>query len=263
MRSCPGSRCRARSSTTTTARASEAYYDKNGFQVRPAALGDMQPHNYQVTYLGLNGDGHFGRWNVTASLYGAFGTVSHDPLAQQKVNVEAAYAVAEVSRDFDWIRVRGTGLFQSGRFQSVRRQGDRLRRDPRESADRRRRHELLDPAGGPADRRRRRRAVRPQRRAGGAALVEGRGPGELHESRASRSSASAPTSTSTPRWRADRQRQPALVREHVVALGAAQSGDDQPQRSAPTSRSRSSTDRCSRRTSSSTRRRRCSCPGRG
>ncbi len=64
--------------------------------------------------MGLNGDGHFGRWNLTASLYGAFGTVSHDPIAQQKVDVTAAYAVAEVSRDFDWIRVRGTGLFQSG-----------------------------------------------------------------------------------------------------------------------------------------------------
>ena len=91
-----------------------AYYDKNGFQVRPAAIGDMQPHDYQVGYVGLNGDGHFGAWNLTASLWGVFGTVSHDPLAQQKVDVEAMYAVAEVSRDFDWLRVRGTALFQSG-----------------------------------------------------------------------------------------------------------------------------------------------------
>jgi hypothetical protein len=92
----------------------DAYYDKNGFQVRPAVLGDARPRTYQVTYLGLNGDGHFGEWNLTASLYGVFGTVSHDPLAQEKVNVEAMYAVAEVSHDFDWLRVRGTGLFQSG-----------------------------------------------------------------------------------------------------------------------------------------------------
>ena len=90
------------------------YYDNNGFLTRPAALGDEQLHSYQVTYLGLNGDGHFGRWNVTGSLYYALGTVNHDPLAQQKVNVNALYAVAEVSRDFDWIRVRGTGIFQSG-----------------------------------------------------------------------------------------------------------------------------------------------------
>ncbi len=94
--------------------SADAYYDKNGFQVRPAIMGDARPHTYQVTYVGLNGDGHFGRWNLTASLYGAFGTVSHDSLAQQKVDVAAAYAVAEVSRDFDWIRVRGTGLLQSG-----------------------------------------------------------------------------------------------------------------------------------------------------
>jgi hypothetical protein len=94
--------------------SAQAFYDKNGFQVRPAVLGDMLPHTYQVTYAGLNGDGHFGSWNLTASLYGVFGTVSHDPLAQQKVDVRAMYAVAEVSRDFDWLRVRGTGLFQSG-----------------------------------------------------------------------------------------------------------------------------------------------------
>jgi hypothetical protein len=90
------------------------YYDTNGFLTRPAALGDEQLHTYQVTYLGLNGDGHFGRWNLSGSLYYALGSVDHDPLAQQKVDVSALYAVAEVSHDFDWIRVRGTGIFQSG-----------------------------------------------------------------------------------------------------------------------------------------------------
>jgi Bacterial SH3 domain len=90
------------------------YYDNNGFLTRPAALGDEQLHSYQVTYLGVNGDGHFGRWNLSASLYYALGTVTHDPLAQRKVDVSAGYAVAEVSRDFDWLRVRGTGIFQSG-----------------------------------------------------------------------------------------------------------------------------------------------------
>jgi hypothetical protein len=93
---------------------SEAYYDNNGFLTRPAALGDERLHTYKVTYLGVNGDGHFGRWNLTGSGYYVFGSVNHDPLAQQKVDVSAFYAVGEVSRDFDWIRVRGTGLFQSG-----------------------------------------------------------------------------------------------------------------------------------------------------
>jgi hypothetical protein len=50
---------------------------------------------------------------MSGSLYYALGTVDHDPLAQQKVDVNAVCAVA-VSRDFDWIRVRGTGIFQSG-----------------------------------------------------------------------------------------------------------------------------------------------------
>ncbi len=90
------------------------YYDNNGFLTRPAALGDETLHSYKVTYLGVNGDGHFGRWNLTASGYYAFGSVDRDPLAQQKVDVSAFFAVGEVSRDFDWIRVRGTGLFQSG-----------------------------------------------------------------------------------------------------------------------------------------------------
>lgn len=92
----------------------DAFYDRNGFQVRPAIMGDARPHTYKVTYVGANADGHVGPWNLTAALYGVFGTVSHDPIAQQGVNVEAGYAVAEVSRDFDWIRVRGTGLFQTG-----------------------------------------------------------------------------------------------------------------------------------------------------
>lgn len=43
------------------------YYDRNGFQMRPAIVGDVRGHDYDVTYLGINGDGHFGRWNLTSS----------------------------------------------------------------------------------------------------------------------------------------------------------------------------------------------------
>jgi hypothetical protein len=39
----------------------EFYYDKNGFLVRPAQIGDDRGYNYDVNYLGYNGDGHFGR----------------------------------------------------------------------------------------------------------------------------------------------------------------------------------------------------------
>ena len=87
--------------------------DRNGFQVRPAVVGDVRPHDYTVTYLGFNGDGHFGRWNLTSSAYLAWGTVSHDPIAQRSQRIAAGFVAAELSRDFDWVRVRATGLFAS------------------------------------------------------------------------------------------------------------------------------------------------------
>ena len=51
----------------------EFYYDNNGFLVRPAADRDFTGYNYDVNYLGYNGDGHFGRVNLTVSAYWAFG----------------------------------------------------------------------------------------------------------------------------------------------------------------------------------------------
>lgn len=94
--------------------AATDYYDNNGFLVRPAVLGDVRPHNYRVTYLGLNGDGHFGRWNITSSFYVAVGTDERNPLAQQPQTIRAGFAAAELSRDFDWLRIRGNALFASG-----------------------------------------------------------------------------------------------------------------------------------------------------
>jgi len=67
-----------------------------------------------VAYLGLNGDGHFGRWNLTSSAFLALGSASHDPIAQRRQNIRAGFGAAELSRDFDWIRVRGTALLASG-----------------------------------------------------------------------------------------------------------------------------------------------------
>ena len=88
-------------------------YDRNGFQVRPAVVGDVRAHNYDVTYFGLNGDGHFGTWNLTSAAYLALGQSTYDPLAQKSQRIEAAFAMAELSRDFDWIRVRATGAYAS------------------------------------------------------------------------------------------------------------------------------------------------------
>ena len=91
-----------------------AYFNNNSFLERPASLGDERPHEYTVGYLGYNGDGHFGRWNVQTSIYGAFGRYGHHPLAGAPQDIRAGFAAAEVSRDFSWIRVRMNGLVASG-----------------------------------------------------------------------------------------------------------------------------------------------------
>jgi hypothetical protein len=90
------------------------YYDRNGFLVRPAVIGDVRPRNYDVGYVGLNGDGHFGRWNLTTAFYAAFGTDERHPLAQQRQSIRAGLAAAELSRDFSWLRLRGSILVASG-----------------------------------------------------------------------------------------------------------------------------------------------------
>ncbi len=89
------------------------FYDSNGFLTRPAVLGDSVPHDYRVAYLGYSGDGHFGRWNLTATLYAAFGRDDRNPLAQRSQSIMAGFAAAELSRDFSWVRVRLSGLAQS------------------------------------------------------------------------------------------------------------------------------------------------------
>lgn len=89
------------------------FYNDNGFIERPAAFGDARGHDYRVTYVGLSGDGHFGRWNLTSSLYGAIGRDDHQPLAQQPNDIRAWFGAAELSRDFSWVRVRATAILAS------------------------------------------------------------------------------------------------------------------------------------------------------
>jgi hypothetical protein len=89
-------------------------YDNNGFLVRPAPIGNETPHKYRVNYVGYNGDGHFGKLNVTTSTYLAFGTDDKDPVAGRSQDIRAAFHATEVSRDFDFLRVRGNFLITSG-----------------------------------------------------------------------------------------------------------------------------------------------------
>jgi hypothetical protein len=95
----------------------EFHYDKNGFLVRPAQIGDDRGYNYSVNYFGYNGDGHFGRLNLTTSAYWALGHQDHNQfnaLPNSRASISAFFAAAEPSIDFDWIRIRASGLYASG-----------------------------------------------------------------------------------------------------------------------------------------------------
>lgn len=91
-----------------------SYYDANGFLQRPAVFGNGRPFNYNVTYLGYNGDGKIGRWNLSASAYYATGNVDNGQISGQSEDISAFFGAVELSRDFDWIRVRASGLYASG-----------------------------------------------------------------------------------------------------------------------------------------------------
>lgn len=90
------------------------FVDQNGFMQRPTALGVQQNREYDVTYLGYNGDGHIGSWNLTASAYYAVGSEEPSTFSDLESDVSAAFAAVEISRDFDWLRLRGTFVYASG-----------------------------------------------------------------------------------------------------------------------------------------------------
>lgn len=90
------------------------FIDDNGFLTRPAAIGIQKRRKYDVTYLGVNGDGHIGRWNLTASAYYAFGKEKPAVFVDEESDISAAFAAVELSRDFDWLRVKATGVYGSG-----------------------------------------------------------------------------------------------------------------------------------------------------
>lgn len=79
-----------------------------------AMFVDGAHHNYDVAYLGYSVDGHLGRWNLTGSLYELLGVEEQSEFGVSHTHVQANFAAAELSRDFDWIRLRASGLYASG-----------------------------------------------------------------------------------------------------------------------------------------------------
>lgn len=89
-------------------------YDRNGFLVRPALVGDVRPHAIKVGYVGINGDGHLGRLNLTNSYYYAFGRDDRNPIAGRPVHVSSHMAAVEASVDHDYLRFRGSFFWAQG-----------------------------------------------------------------------------------------------------------------------------------------------------
>jgi len=92
----------------------EVFVDSNNTIQRPSSLGLGRGSDYDVGYVGLNGDGHFGRWNLTASLYGAVGTVDRGLFINHGEDIRAGFTAFEVSRDYSWARVRLSLAYATG-----------------------------------------------------------------------------------------------------------------------------------------------------
>ncbi len=90
-------------------------YDKNGFIQRPSSLFEERfARDYDVTYFGYSGDGHFNRLNLSTSLYFATGEQESTRYRGVDENIKAWFAAAEFSADFDWFRPRLSILWASG-----------------------------------------------------------------------------------------------------------------------------------------------------
>jgi hypothetical protein len=90
------------------------HYDANGFLVRPQRIGSVRPHEVKSTYLGLAGDGHLGRLNVSHAYYYVFGEDEDNPLADRALDIKAQMGALELSIDRDWARFRTSAFFATG-----------------------------------------------------------------------------------------------------------------------------------------------------
>lgn len=88
--------------------------DHNGFPTRPALLGDQRPREYDVYYVGYSLDGRLKRFNLSSTIYGAFGKDRNSFFTSRPAKIRSLFAAAELSYDLDWIRIRGSGLFTLG-----------------------------------------------------------------------------------------------------------------------------------------------------
>jgi hypothetical protein len=92
----------------------EFFFDANGFLVRPSPIGLIRQHEVKAYYVGIGGDGHLGRLNITHQFYQAFGEDTFNGVSGQKVDINAQFGAVEFSIDKDWYRPRIGFIFASG-----------------------------------------------------------------------------------------------------------------------------------------------------
>lgn len=91
------------------------HYNRTGVLTRPEILGGPDdPHALQAYYLGWNGDGHIGRFNITHSFYEVLGHDDLNGVAGHSVSINAQMAAIELSYDQDWIRYKASFFYASG-----------------------------------------------------------------------------------------------------------------------------------------------------
>ena len=89
-------------------------YDQNHFLARPDPVGIFRPHAVNVGYMGIGGEGHFGRYNISHQFYWAFGWDTNNPIANRPQTINGQFYAIEGSYDRDWARVKMSFLWQSG-----------------------------------------------------------------------------------------------------------------------------------------------------
>ena len=101
-------------------------FDTNHFLVRPAPVGGVvsggkiQTNAIRAHYLGVTGDGHFGRLNINHAFYqvlghDTFNTIANSlPSRNKGRDINAQMAAVELSLDRDWLRYRASFFWASG-----------------------------------------------------------------------------------------------------------------------------------------------------
>jgi hypothetical protein len=102
-------------------------YDTDNFLVRPMPVGavysdgGLRTDAIRAHYIGVTGDGHFGRLNVNHAFYEVLGRDLFNPIANSSFpivnrwrDINAQMAALELSVDRDWVRYRVSAFFSSG-----------------------------------------------------------------------------------------------------------------------------------------------------